>query len=52
MAIAEATAEELAGMIGRGELQLPEMQRRHVLRSPRCLLDRLLHEALAQEEAA
>ena len=30
MAIAEATVEELVGMIERGELHLPEMQRRYV----------------------
>src|SRR5688572_22910398 len=35
MAKAEATVEELVGMIKRGELQLPEMQRRFVWRSPR-----------------
>ena len=35
MAKAEATVEELVGMIERGELRLPEMQRRYVWRSPR-----------------
>lgn len=30
MAKAEATVEELVGMIERGELRLPEMQRRYV----------------------
>lgn len=43
MAKAEATVEELVGMIERGELRLPEMQRRYVWRSPRVrdLLDSL-----------
>src|ERR1700687_3875824 len=35
MAKAEATVDELVGMIDRGELRLPEMQRRYVWRSPR-----------------
>src|SRR4051812_15694202 len=35
MARAEATVEELVGMIERGELRLPEMQRRYVWRSAR-----------------
>src|SRR5204863_8917748 len=35
MAKAEASVEELVGMIQRGELRLPEMQRRYVWRSPR-----------------
>src|SRR5438045_1657212 len=35
MAKAEASVEELVGMIGRGELRLPEMQRRYVWRSTR-----------------
>ena len=35
MAKAEATVEELVGMIERGELRLPEMQRRYVWRSTR-----------------
>jgi hypothetical protein len=35
MAKAEATVEELVGMIERGALRLPEMQRRYVRRSPR-----------------
>ncbi len=35
MAKAEATVEELVGMIERGELRLPEMQRRFVWRSTR-----------------
>jgi hypothetical protein len=35
MAKAEATVEELVGMIARGELGLPEMQRRYVRRSTR-----------------
>lgn len=35
MAKAEATVEELVGMIERGKLRLPEMQRRYVWRSPR-----------------
>jgi uncharacterized protein with ParB-like and HNH nuclease domain len=40
---AEATVEELVGMIERGELRLPEMQRRYVWRSTRVrdLLDSL-----------
>ena len=44
MAKAEASVEELVGMIERGELHLPEMQRRYVWRSPRVrdLLDSLL----------
>jgi hypothetical protein len=44
MAKAEATVEELVGMIERGELRLPEMQRRYVWRSTRVrdLLDSLL----------
>src|SRR5262245_26438413 len=39
----EASVEELVGMIKRGELRLPEMQRRYVWRSPRVrdLLDSL-----------
>src|SRR3981189_3406240 len=43
MAKAEASVEELVGMIDRGELPLPEMQRRYVWRSPRVrdLLDSL-----------
>src|ERR1700733_12387218 len=43
MARAEASVEELVGMIERGELRLPEMQRRYVWRSPRVrdLLDSL-----------
>src|SRR5436309_2782957 len=43
MAKAEATVEELVGMIERGELRLPEMQRRFVWKSTRVrdLLDSL-----------
>lgn len=43
MAKAEATVEELVSMIQRGELRLPEMQRRYVWRAPRVrdLLDSL-----------
>lgn len=43
MAKAEASVEELVGMIQRGELRLPEMQRRYVWRSTRVrdLLDSL-----------
>lgn len=43
MAKAEATVEELVNMIERGELRLPEMQRRYVWRSTRVrdLLDSL-----------
>lgn len=43
MAKAEATIEELVGMIERGELRLPEMQRQYVWRSTRVrdLLDSL-----------
>lgn len=43
MAKAEATVEELVGLIERGELRLPEMQRRYVWRGPRVrdLLDSL-----------
>jgi hypothetical protein len=43
MAKAEAPVEELVGMIERGELRLPEMQRRYVWRSTRVrdLLDSL-----------
>ena len=43
MAKAEASVEELISMIERGELRLPEMQRRYVWRSPRVrdLLDSL-----------
>lgn len=43
MAKAEASVEELVGMIKRGELRLPEMQRRYVWRSTRVrdLLDSL-----------
>ena len=37
MAKAEATAEEMVGMIERGELRLPEMQRRYIWRSTRVL---------------
>ena len=35
MSKAEASVEELVGMIERGELRLPEMQRQYVRRSPR-----------------
>src|ERR1700735_2336694 len=35
MAKQEASVEELVGMISRGELRLPEMQRRYVWRSTR-----------------
>ncbi len=35
MAKAEATVDELVGMVERGELRLPEMQRQYVWRSPR-----------------
>jgi len=43
MSKAEATVEELVGMIERGELRMPEMQRRYVWRSTRVrdLLDSL-----------
>ena len=43
MAKAEASVEELVGMIERGELRLPEMQRRYVWGSTRVrdLLDSL-----------
>src|SRR5215213_8889565 len=43
MAKAEASVEELVGMIERGELRLPEMQRRYVWRATRVrdLLDSL-----------
>lgn len=43
MAKAEATVEELVSMIERGELRLPEMQRRYVWKSTRVrdLLDSL-----------
>src|SRR5271166_2671357 len=43
MAKAEASVEELVGMIERGELRLPEIQRRYVWRSTRVrdLLDSL-----------
>ena len=43
MAKAEASVEELVGMIERGELRLPEVQRRYVWRSTqvRDLLDSL-----------
>src|SRR5436853_1050990 len=43
MAKAEASVEELVAMIERGELRLPEMQRRYVWRSTRVrdLLDSL-----------
>lgn len=35
MAKAEASVEELVGMVERGELRLPEMQRQYVWRAPR-----------------
>lgn len=43
MAKAEASVEELVGMVERGELRLPEMQRQYVWRGPRVrdLLDSL-----------
>src|SRR5881275_2076846 len=43
MAKAEASVEELVAMVQRGELRLPEMQRRYVWRAPRVrdLLDSL-----------
>ena len=46
MGKAEASVDELVGMIERGELRLPEMQRRYVWRSTRVrdLLDSLYHE--------
>lgn len=46
MAKAEATVEELVGMIERGELRLPEMQRQYVWRSTRVrdLLDSLYRD--------
>ena len=46
MGKAEATVEELVGMIQRGELRLPEMQRRYVWRSTRVrdLLDSLYRD--------
>jgi hypothetical protein len=46
MAKAEASVEELVSMIERGELRLPEMQRRYVWRSTRVrdLLDSLYRE--------
>ncbi|RFC31922.1 MAG: hypothetical protein DID91_2727703877 [Candidatus Nitrotoga sp. MKT] len=46
MAKAEASVEELVGMIERGELRLPEMQRRYVWRSTRVrdLLDSLYRD--------
>ena len=47
MAKAESAVEELVGMLERGELRLPDMQRRYVWRSPRvgesawlCVLNR------------
>jgi len=47
MAKAEASVEELVGMIERGELRLPEMQRRYVaLDSRRDLLDSLYRATL------
>jgi hypothetical protein len=49
MARAEATVEELVGMIERGELRLPEMQRRHVLRTTRVRVGRIWnHRRLGQ----
>ncbi|MDO9016034.1 MAG: DUF262 domain-containing protein [Deltaproteobacteria bacterium] len=46
MASAEATVEELVGMIQRGELRLPEMQRQYVWKKTRVrdLLDSLYRE--------
>src|SRR5271156_5773796 len=46
MAKSEASVEELVGMIQRGELRLPEMQRRYVWRSTRVrdLLDSLYRD--------
>ena len=43
MAKSEASVDELVGMIERGELRLPEMQRRYVWKKPRVrdLLDSL-----------
>jgi hypothetical protein len=43
MAKAEATVDELVSRIERGQLRLPEMQRRYVWKSPRVrdLLDSL-----------
>ena len=43
MAKAEASIEELVCMIERGELRLPEMQRRYVWRSTRV---RNIHDSL------
>ena len=45
MAKAEATVEELVGMIERGELRLPEMQRRYGERYP---LDEDFLDAMAK----
>lgn len=46
MAKAEASVEELVGMIQRGQLRLPEMQRKYVWRAPRVrdLLDSLYRD--------
>ena len=41
MSKAEASVEELVGMIQRGEFRLPEMQRRYVWTRVRDLLDSL-----------
>lgn len=51
MAKAEASVEELVGMIERSELRLPEMQRRYVWRSTRVrdLLDSLYRGYTARE---
>lgn len=54
MARAEATVEEFVGMIERGELRLPEMQRRCVWRSTgeRELLDSLYHGFPCESQVA
>lgn len=51
MSKAEASVEELVGMIERGELRLPEMQRRYVWRATRVrgFLDSLCRGYLSDE---
>jgi hypothetical protein len=49
MTNAEATVEELVGMIERGELRLPEIQRRYVWRSTRVRNLLVGESALAQD---
>lgn len=49
MAKAEASVEELVGMIEHGELRLPEMQRQYVWRSTRVRFDLYISQVVLRE---